>query len=155
MIRGLTTLACFTAISLASAAGMVACQNGAKAPMEHSVSALAGEWTLESIDGMPVTSILPIDARRPTISIATDGKVSGFAGVNRISSSLAVADIPRGDFKLSPVISTKMAGPPASMDIESRYTQALNNTKAFDLAGESLTLHDGANGSPLVFKRTR
>jgi heat shock protein HslJ len=133
--------------------GLPACKQGQKATMGQNVSALAGEWTLESIEGGDVAKLLPAGARRPSINIASDGKVSGFGGVNRLSSTLDVQAVPKGEFKLGPMISTRMAGPKESMDLENRFTRLLEQAGSFELSGDKLTVWNAQKGPPMRFVR--
>ncbi len=85
--------------------------------------AIAGDWNLRCIDRIPVT--VPEDARVPNLSISPDGKVSGFAGVNRVSGGFDPATLAEGRLSFGPMAMTKMAGPPELMKIEDDFTKAL------------------------------
>lgn len=65
------------------------------------------------------------------------GKLSVFGGVNRISGSYALVNdaVVMGD-----LASTKMAGPPELMDLESRFTKTLAAVNGFTVAGDKLVL---------------
>jgi heat shock protein HslJ len=79
--------------------------------------------------------------------------VSGFGGVNRISSALDVEAVPKGEFKLGPIISTKMAGPPEAMEVEGRFTRLLGEAASFELAGDTLTLWNAQKGPAMKLVR--
>lgn len=153
MTRCLTMIACM--VAMVSLHGMTGCQQGSKSTTGHTVSALEGEWTLQSIDGDDVAKPLPERSRRPNLTITGDGKVGGFGGVNRLGSALDVAAIPAGEFKLSPIISTKMAGPPASMDLENRFTRLLGEAATFELQGDSLVVRNAQKSSAMTFSRAK
>ncbi|MBS0189739.1 MAG: META domain-containing protein [Phycisphaerales bacterium] len=114
-------------------------------PSAPSIQNLAGTWTLDSLLGQPFAQLVPQDAaaKRPTLDIRPDGKVSGFAGVNRLTSSLDVEGVKKGQFKLSPAAVTRMAGPAYAMALESKYLDALNKATGFRMEGSSLVLLDG------------
>lgn len=124
-----------------AAAALPACRSAPDAPAgERSITSLTGEWTLEQLRGVDLSGLLPPDARRPSLSFDPDGKVTGFAGVNRLSSSLDLSALATGDFVLSPAITTKMAGPPASNRVETDFLSALGEATRFRTAGDTLTL---------------
>ncbi|MBS0189447.1 MAG: META domain-containing protein [Planctomycetes bacterium] len=126
---------------------MAACQSAPTGGMKNPLDALIGSWTLDSLNGKSFAQLVPADApaNKPTMDIGQDGKVSGFAGVNRWMSSLDVASLAKGDFKLSPAGSTMMAGPEYAMKLEREFLDALQKARNFKLDGSKLTLTDGAN----------
>lgn len=140
-------------VCLLTAVSAPGCKQGQKATTGQSLSALVGEWTLQSIEGADVAQTLPAGSRRPSINVAGDAKVSGFGGVNRLSSTLDAAAVPKGEFKLGPIISTKMAGPKESMDLENRFTRLLEQARSFQLTGDTLTLWTEGKGPPMQFAR--
>jgi heat shock protein HslJ len=113
--------------------------------------ALVGDWNLQSIGGQNIGSIVPkgMMKDKPGLSISKDGRVGGFGGVNRLMSNLDFESLTRGEFKLSPVASTMMAGPTEAMTLEQRFTSALNQARGFALNGDNLTLR-GADGGDLL-----
>jgi heat shock protein HslJ len=112
------------------------------------MSNLAGDWTLRQIRGADVSSMLPAGARAPTLTFASDGHVSGFAGVNRASGSLDTAALDQGRFTLSPMAVTKMAGLPQAMALEDKFLGSLNEVNAARIQGDTLTLSKG--NTPLL-----
>lgn len=130
------------------AAALTACKS-AEAAGRESAKALAGEWVLDRLQG---TDPVPAGARRPTLAIAQDGKVSGFAGVNRYSSSLDTVKLAKGDFAMSPAVATRMAGTPGAMALESKYLEALGRSTRYRIDGDHLVLSD-ASGGLLRFAR--
>ena len=118
--------------------------------------ALVGDWNLQSIGGDDISKIVPKGMMRdkPGLSIAKDGRVGGFGGVNRLMSKLDLEALTKGEFKLAPVASTMMAGPSEAMTLEQRFTAALNQTRGFALNGDNLTLRaeDGGDLLNLIKK---
>ena len=112
-----------------------------KGPPE--ASGPAGKWLCESIRGHGV-----IDDLQSTIEIAADGGVTGSGGCNRISGR---AEIQSERITFGPMISTKMACPPAIMDQESKFLSALGDVQRFkvDAQKDKLILF-GATGRPLL-----
>jgi heat shock protein HslJ len=127
-------------LGLLHAVALPACQSGPASGSEPSLNSLLGDWTLQSLGGEDVPSALPAGAKAPSLRVSPEGRVSGFGGVNRLSSSLDVEAISRGEFKLSPVAATKMAGPPAAMQLEDRFTRLLGEATGFSVSGDTLQL---------------
>ena len=109
------------------------------------------EWNcIELIgpDGTPV----PVTDRPPTISIAADGKVSGFAGVNRFFTEATFGNTTTAvtPVKFGPVGATRMAGPPERMQLEGAFTSMLDRARSAQVvagrgaaARPTLVLSDG------------
>ena len=66
-----------------------------------------------------------------------NGRATVFGGVNRISADYQIHD---GKVAFEKIISTKMAGDPASMKLENNFTKALASVDAFLVTGHELTL---------------
>jgi heat shock protein HslJ len=86
--------------------------------------AIVGDWNLHCINRVPVA--VPQGARVPSLSFTPDGRVSGFAGVNRVSGGFDPATLADGRLSFGPMAMTKMAGPPELMKLEDEFTQALS-----------------------------
>lgn len=117
----------------------------AQMPAKAMFTTLTGtEWTLTSIEGVPVRQTLGDKVRPPTIRIAEDGAVTGFGGVNRLAGKVEPELLKQGKLDLSRLISTKMAGPEPAMRIEGQFTRLLaeSRTYAIGTAG-ALTFSDG------------
>lgn len=108
-----------------------------------------GTWTLHSIGTDEVAPMLPSGSSAPYLTIATDGAVTGNAGVNRLSSRFDAAAVTRNEPLFAPVATTKMAGPEPLMSLESRFTQALSEARTASIEAGNLVLLDGS-GSPLA-----
>lgn len=149
-----------TRLPIAAAASMVVfslainpgCHTSRDVAGEQSVSSLSGSWVLDSIEGQPVSQVLPAGMQYPSISVQPDGKLTGFGGVNRLSSSLDLSAAESGTFKITPMISTKMAGPPEAMSLESRFVNLLSETRSFNVSTGTLRLSN-ARGEIMVFNR--
>ncbi len=137
------TLAHGTAACLALFVVMTlsACKSGGSGRKDP-VKGVNGEWVLDWLEG---SDPVPAGARRPTLAINPDGKVSGFAGVNRLSSSVDTAKLAKGDFAMSPAAVTRMAGTPGAMALESKYLDALGRATRYRVYGDRLVLSDGSN----------
>lgn len=109
-----------------------------------SIKNLVGEWTLSKLEGADIASLLPASMRRPSLAFGSDGKVSGSTGINRLTSMIDTQALMRGEFKLAPTATTKMAGPAEAMDVESKFLSALTRAKSAKVSGNTLSLSDGA-----------
>lgn len=105
-----------------------------------SVRALTGEWAIVSIEGEDTASLLPDGAKAPTLQFSDEGRLSGFAGVNRFSGSLDTEKLISGKWDVGQVVSTKMAGPPELMALEQRILSALDSADAIVSTGGSIVL---------------
>jgi heat shock protein HslJ len=112
--------------------------------------AATGEWSLTQLKGRAVGA-----GKAPWIRIEDGGKVSGWAGVNQISSQLDAAALSRGEFKTSPIIATRMAGPPESMKVESDLLSALHDARTYSARSDALDLWDGSGHITASFIRKR
>ncbi len=89
------------------------------------------EWTLTRLNGQAVTAAKP-----PTVKFE-GGRASVFGGVNRLSATYEVSG---GKVSFGNMISTKMAGEPALMELESNLAKALGSVDGFQVSGQELTL---------------
>jgi len=105
---------------------------------------LAGEWTLTEIVGAEIPDGVPA----PNLSVAADGMVSGRSGVNRFTGKLG--DKP--DALFGPMATTRMAGPPAAMQLEDAFLKAMTAASSYTVTGDELVI-SGANGPLLKFAR--
>lgn len=102
-------------------------------------------WELAELGpGQPLAAV----ERKPTLEFGAEGAVGGFSGVNRFRGKAML----EGD-KLSfgPLATTRMAGPPAAMELEQRYLEALGRVAGYELTGGRLTLRDAASQQVLAF----
>jgi heat shock protein HslJ len=115
---------------------------------------LNGSWTLDEIEGTPVSKLLSADAKRPTLDFADDGSVRGFGGVNRLSTSIDLESLTDDQLMFSPAAMTMMAGPEDAMKVEASFGSLLREVKGFRRGPNSLELTDGKK-TLLKFVRTQ
>lgn len=88
-------------------------------------------WTLTTLNGKKV------DIEKPPTMKFANGKLSIFGGINRLSGSYALV----GDsVTMGEIVSTKMAGDPALMELENNFTKALASVDGFHVHGSNLEL---------------
>jgi heat shock protein HslJ len=78
---------------------------------------LVGRWLVQDINGADI-----LDGAQPTLDFGADGSLSGSSGLNRMRGRYEVID---AELRTSPVMTTRMAGPPAVMNQERRLVEAL------------------------------
>ena len=86
---------------------------------------LFGSWLAEDIAGKGV-----IDNAQTTLELTENGSVSGNTCVNNFGGK---ATIEGQKIVFGPLVMTRRAGPPALMDQESRYSNALEKVVGFRL----------------------
>ena len=132
-----------------AALALIGCQSGQpSASSAPTIQSLVGTWTLTEITGEDVRGSLPDGAQPPSIDIAADGRISGFAGINRINTSINLDALRSGDLKVAPIAMTMMAGPPRLMELERRFVDALTNANQVQLDGDTLHFNDA--GTPML-----
>jgi hypothetical protein len=94
------------------------------------------QWTLLTLNGGK------IDLEKPPTMEFAHGSLAIFGGINRLSGSYALV----GDsVTMGELVSTRMAGPPALMELEREFAQTLASVDGFQVFGNKLTLtRDGA-----------
>jgi heat shock protein HslJ len=99
-----------------------------------SVTTLAGNWQVVSLAGnaLPETASVTINFAAPA--------VSGSSGCNQYSGTFSQKG---NDITFGPTALTRMACPPARMDLESGFTRALAAVTRYDLAEGKLRLFIG------------
>jgi heat shock protein HslJ len=65
------------------------------------------------------------------------GRLSVFGGINQLTGSYALV---RESVVMGDLVSTKKAGPPELMELESNFAKALAKVDGFKVAGNELTL---------------
>ena len=89
------------------------------------------EWTLKTLNGKDITAEKP-----PTLRFS-HGQLSVFGGINRLNGSYALVD---DTVTMGQLVSTKMAGPPALMELEDAFAKALATVDGFHVHGNVLEL---------------
>ena len=133
-------------LTFAAALALAACATQPKPSPTPTLAQLAGEWRLDAIDGQPLADTLRDKA--PTLTIAADGKVSGYAGVNRYFGAIDTDALAAGRFDIPAVAITKMAGPPDRMKLEDDFTSRLDSADAAAIASDVLVLSQA--GAPTL-----
>jgi putative lipoprotein len=99
------------------------------------------EWVVESVGGASGGG-----ERRAHIAFATDGKVTGSGGCNRL---MGRAQISGEAVTFGTLATTRMACAPAVMAQERKLLDALAATRSYRITDAMLTLH-GASGAELL-----
>jgi len=97
------------------------------------------KWQLSQLNGSPVPAFLasrPVDLQLD----ATQHRVSGSSGVNRVAGSYQIAG---KRISLGPLMGTRMAGPPEAMEFESAYLKALGRVDEWAMVDGHLELRAG------------
>lgn len=93
---------------------------------------LVGDWQLTKLGDQKIE----LTDESPDLSVTAEGKVSGSTGVNRFGGMLATKAPPL----FGPLFTTRRAGEPAAMKIESDYVKALGKATSIKTEGEQLQL---------------
>ncbi len=100
------------------------------------------KWLAEDIDGQGV-----IDSAQSTLEIASDGSVSGSTAVNLYNCQVKISD---HKLEFGPIAMTRRAGPPALMEQEARFTNALGRSTGFRIADTGLLYLTDAAGKDVL-----
>ena len=104
---------------------------------QQPIASLAGQsWTCVTLDGAAITATRP-----PTITFDGAGRVNGFSGVNRFGGSVESAKA--GELLFGQMMSTKMAGPPEQMALESSFLDALTRADRYVVTDTELIFSAG------------
>ena len=107
-----------------------------------SIEKLAGdEWMLVNLERTK-----PLPAGPPVTLVFAGGRISGSSGCNHYFASVSDGDMP-GDLTVSRVGSTRMACPPADMELESSYLSALGSVMKYGFLNGKLALSWLQDGS--------
>jgi heat shock protein HslJ len=104
--------------------------------MAHVNQAAGRLWTLAKLQGSEVRSVDP-----PTLQFAK-GKLAVFGGVNRLTGDYALVD---DRVVISELASTRMAGPPELIELETNFAKVLGSVDAFHVEGRVLELLQDGN----------
>lgn len=118
-----------------------------------SIDQIAGVWTLTHIADEPIDP----DLKPPEIDISADGRLAGFAGVNRMNATINKKQLADGRFSTGPIATTLMAGPPDAMELEQRFLNAITRADEVRLEpdGAGLVLLLETTDRLLRFQRSR
>lgn len=106
-------------------------------------------WTLDGTIANDAVSSLPAGGETdpPTLTIDEEGTVGVFAGCNRGSGTVEVADT---TLTFSPIALTKMACTGVGGELENQVIAVLDGETTYTVDGENLTIMKGEQG--LVYK---
>lgn len=123
---------------------MPACETGGGTHDTGDPVRLEGTWTLSELNGAKVADRVQQGGKVPTFSFDGNGKVAGTSGVNRYATNADMAALVRGQLDLSPIVSTRMAGPPDAMKLEVDFINALSEADSYRFADNALELRKGS-----------
>ena len=110
------------------------------------------EWLLKTstVDSQRV--IMHVDATQ-TVLFGSDGRVTGFAGVNRFAGTYQFS--PEGvlSYPAPGLITTRMAGPPELMEKERAYLKGLAQVTRAIVAKNALQLQSEDGATVLLFEQ--
>ncbi len=138
-----------------SAAWLVACAttpSGAPTIVssENAAKLQNRQWELKAMTLDSRDIVMDLEANL-TLTFGPDGKVTGFAAVNRFNGTYSFSP----DGKLSwggpGFVTTRKAGPPELMEKERAYLQALPKTERAILKGRALLLQNDGESTVLTF----
>jgi heat shock protein HslJ len=117
--------------------------NSVKPEVDEVPRSLRGRWFLAELEDVDLVDLDESGVRRPEMLIDTEGAVSGFGGVNRFGATLDLDVLGAKLFSLSRITTTMMAGEPEAMELESRFLQALQDTRSYTMSRDGrLELRD-------------
>jgi heat shock protein HslJ/phosphoserine phosphatase len=103
---------------------------------------IVGNWLAEDIAGRGV-----VDNAQSTLEVKADGSVGGNTAVNRYGGTAKIGD---QKIEFGPLAMTRRAGPPALMDQETKFTDALSRALGFRIGENGLLYLMDATGRELV-----
>jgi heat shock protein HslJ len=131
---------------------LAACQSAPGGPGPAQWQLLMDSWILDTFEDQSVSALLPLGARAPSLSISPDGAVTGNTGVNALGTTLDLSGLESGRFSVGRIATTRRAGPPTLMVIETAFLEDLGKADAFKVKGTTLTLLS-KDAPVLVFTR--
>lgn len=126
--------------------GLAGCA-GAGAGAGHALPLGETHWMLVEVRGVPVA---PGAGRPPYILFDPKKKrVTGYGGVNSFFGGYETSG---GELRMPRLASTRRAGPPELMDLESAFFKALSATASYRIRGDTLELLDSSGGAVARFR---
>lgn len=148
-------IGCMAIVTVSCLSGCKSAAGAGESPAGKRVEIHAGnleriagmQWILKSMkaDGQDY----PLTGEMPFIQFTADGKVSGFASINRYFSSVQVSG--EGHVTWSNPGATRMAGPENLMKQEDAFLQALVRTERLSVEGINLYALSADGRTELVF----
>jgi putative lipoprotein len=131
--------------ALVTAAAVGCAGGGGTPPAAAPASLVGGDWLAEDIGGGGV-----LDRPQSTITFGPDQAAYGSGGCNRFRGSATIS----GDtLRFGPLASTMMACPPAVMDQERKFLDALEATRSYRFEGPFLYFLDASGAKLVTFTR--
>lgn len=113
---------------------------------QHEAQKLLGAWQVTTINGVQVPDGIAVD-----MTFDTDGRIAGRGGCNRFFGSYA----PTGKgLRIGSVAMTRMACPKPAMDVEARFTSALESVAHTARDAEGRLILQDADGATLIVAQT-
>jgi heat shock protein HslJ len=135
--------ALFTVVFLISAGSFLSACGSKKTSADLSGTS----WTLVSYG--PTGSQTPAaPGIKTSLNFGNDGQVSGNVGCNGFSGSYEVKG---GTIVFGPLAATLMACPEPQMTQEGTVFQVMSGTVHFEVAGNTLTIHDASEVNAITF----
>ena len=104
------------------------------------IELLARDWVFDEGRGELVEGA----EEMPTLHFDESGKFAGFSGVNRFHGKLDTRALVEGLFDMGSLVSTRKAGSPRAMELESRVFDALERADSCAMRDAELILfHEG------------
>ncbi len=103
-------------------------------------------WTVES-----VKDAAPFDRSKTSFTVSADGRVATTIGCNRIGGN---ATIGKSKISIGPLMATRMGCPEGLMDLEQRYTSALEQAATYAIEGQTLRLLDAEDQVIITMTRS-
>jgi len=131
------------ALSLAGCAGMESDTGSAGAGPLYKTY-----WRLAEVEGMSVPA--GAGRREPNLQFDPEKKrVTGYSGVNIFSGGYDATD---SRLRMSQMASTRRAGPPELMKLETALLKALSATRSYRVSGDKLELIDSGGRTVARFE---
>ena len=119
---------------------------------EKPVRSIEGEWVVDWMEGREGVAP-PAGRTAPWVSIAADGTLRGWTGVNHLSGRLDADALKRGEFAAGPMAMTEMGAEPDAMQLERDFVGLLGRAQRLRVdEGPRLVLSD-STGEVLRFVR--
>jgi heat shock protein HslJ len=118
-----------------------------------STNALLGTWTLEQALSEGSLKATPAGVTAPELTFAADGRLTGFAAVNNLTSSWSADPKTKGLTISQAATTRKMALSMEANNTENNFLTRLNEVKYYDVEASKLLLKGGAGQVLLVFTK--
>jgi heat shock protein HslJ len=117
------------------------------APVDALTALTGSQWNLTSLAGQALK--LPDGVKTPFLSLAKDGKLSGFGGCNQLMGSMKL----EGTALSFPGLGGTKMFCEGAQPTENAFMSALRSTNSFKLDGDKLMLLEGAHELATLVKQ--